>query len=670
MKSKLQIALSFTLLSLSLSVVVPSVSYAQTLQCQAVPSLMSVFLSNHFAVNQLTPEVKDHTVTLFLKFIDPNKQLLYKKDIAKMRTQLTDLFETMKVGNCAALGEISTTLTARAQENLKIVQERVKGDYKLKEDIKYQTDTKKRDFPEDETQKKALLDAAIATQIATLMAGDVKLEKAKDQLLKRYELSLKRVKELTQAKMVTTFAESFAYALDPHSDYMSPERLDEFKISMNLSLEGIGVSLSSEEGYTIVQEIIPGGSADRAKALMPKDKIIAVAQDAKKDATSIVDMDLSDVVKMIRGKKGTKVTLTVVRMKGNKSDTFHTTITRDKVDMKEQAAKVEYEKRKVGDKTYNIAVIDLPSFYGGSDKNSRDCYTDMKKIVEEANAKKVDAILLDLSTDGGGLLQDAVKIAGLFIKTGPVVATQDGKKNREVLADEDPKTYFNGPFMILTTRQSASASEILAGAMKDYHRALIVGGDHTYGKGSVQVLNPLPFNLGAMKLTTQMFYLPGGVSTQFGGVVSDVSMPTYLDSDDMGEQFMDYALPPSKTEPFIQVDAANSKEEGPDHWSPVTDDAVKFLKEKSSKRVSENQEFKDILKDLEESKKNEGWVKVADILKRSSEKKDKRKERKDLATTAKGRRELWLKDAHVQEALNIMTDWLSFKPQTVKSVSN
>jgi carboxyl-terminal processing protease len=665
MKSKLLIALS--LLSLNISFAIP-VS-AQTLQCQAVPSLMSVFLSNHFSINQLTPELKDHTVSLFLKFIDPNKQLLYKADVAKMRTELTDLFDTMKSGNCAALGEISATLTARAEENLKIVQDTVNAKYVLNNDTKYQTDTKKRDYPETLDQKIALLQSAVGYQVAALMAGDVKLDKAKEQLLKRYELSVKRVKELTQAKMITTFAESFAHALDPHSDYLSPEQLDEFKISMNLSLEGIGVSLSSEEGFTIVQEIIPGGSADRAKALQPKDKIIAVSQDAKKDAVNIIDMDLSDVVKMIRGKKGTKVTLTVVRTKGGKTDTFHTTITRDKVDMKEQAAKVEYETRKVGDKTYKLAVIDLPSFYGGSEKNARDCYTDMKKIVEEANAKKVDGIILDLSQDGGGLLQDAVKIAGLFIKVGPVVATQDGKKNREILSDEDPKVYFNGPFMILTTRQSASASEILAGAMKDYHRALIVGGDHTYGKGSVQVLTPLPFNLGAMKLTTQMFYLPAGVSTQHGGVASDVSMPTYLDSDDMGEQYMDYALPPSKTEPFIALDAANGKDPA-DHWTPVADDVVKYLKEKSSKRVADNQEFKDILKDLDETKKNEGWAKVSDILKHSSEKKDKRKENKDLAATAKGRKELWLKDPHVQEALNIMTDWLSYKPQTIKSVKN
>ena len=621
---------------------------------------MNVFLSNHFSVNQLNADVKSHTVTLFMKFVDPNKQLLYVADVAKMKTQLTDLFDAMKSGNCAGLNEVSNTLVARAEENLKIVSDQLKPGFKLNDSLKYQTDTKKRDYPTTPDQKKALLEAAIHTQIATIMAGDVKLDKAMQQLKKRYELSVKRAKELTQPKMINLFAESFAHSLDPHSDYLSPEQLDEFRINMNLSLEGIGVSLSSDDGYTIVQEIIPGGSADRAHALLPKDKIISVAQD-KKEAVGIIDMDLSDVVKMIRGKKGTKVTLSVVRTKGGKTETFNTTIVRDKVDMKEQAAKITYETRKVGDKSYKIGIIDLPSFYGGSDKNARDCYTDMKKVVEEAVSKKVDGLVLDLSSNGGGLLQDAVRIAGLFIKNGPVVATQDGKKNRDVLSDEDAKVVYNGPLMLITTRQSASASEILAGAMHDYHRALIVGGDHTYGKGSVQVLNPLPLGLGAMKLTTQMFYLPGGVSTQHGGVAADVAMPTFLDLDDMGEQYMDYALPPSKTEPFINMAAAQSKDPA-EAWTPVAGDVIAYLKEKSSKRVEANQEFKDIQKDLDESKKNEGWVKVAEILQRSTKDKDKRKDRKEKGTTAKGRQELWLKNPLVQESLNIMQDWLAYKP--------
>lgn len=632
---------------------------AEALQCGSVPALMNVFLNNHLAINTLNDEVKERTTSLFVKFIDPSKQLLLKSDEAKIHKMMLDLFTTMKSGNCSALSEVGQILLSRAQENATYVTSKLGKDFKLNEDVKFQTDSKKREYAKDEAQKKINLDAAVHTQVATIMAGDVAVDKAKTQLIKRYNLSVKRSKEMTNAKMITLFAEAFAHSLDPHSDYLSPEQLDEFRINMNLSLEGIGVSLSSDDGYTIVQEIIPGGSAGRQKALNPKDKIIAVTQD-KGESVSIIDMDLSDVVKMIRGKKGTKVTLTVMRQKGNKSETFNTTIVRDKVDMKEQAAKVSYENRKVNGKMAKIAVVDLPSFYGGSDKNARDCYTDLKKIVEEASAKKVDGMIIDLSSNGGGLLQDAVRIAGLFIKTGPVVATIDGKKNREILSDEDPKIVYNGPLMILTTRQSASASEIFAGAMKDYKRALIVGGDHTYGKGSVQVLNPLPLSLGAMKLTTQMFYLPAGASTQHAGVAADIALPSYLDSDDLGEQYMDYALPPAKTEAFLSMDAAQSKDQK-EAWTPVSNDIIASLKEKSSKRVSSNSDFKDIVKELEDMKKNEGLIKVADIIQKSSKDKVKRKEKKEKSASASGRKELWLKDPHVQEAIQIMSDWLETK---------
>lgn len=631
---------------------------AQSLQCASVPALMNVFLANHFSMNKLNDEIKTRTVSNFIKFIDPNKQLLLSSDEAKIKTKLSQLFDLMKKGDCSALTEIGQTLVLRAEENSKIVAEILEKDFKLNDATTYQTDSKKRSYTENLVEKKKMLNSAVQTQVASIMAGDVALDKAKAQLKKRYELSVKRAKELTSAKMITLFAESFAHSLDPHSDYMSPEQLDEFRIGMNLSLEGIGVSLSSEDGYTIVQEIMPGGSADRAKALKPKDKIVAVAQD-QKEPVEIIDMDLSDVVKQIRGKKGTKVTLTVVRAKGGSTETFKVTLVRDKVDMKEQAAKVSYQKRKVGNKHYTYAVIDLPSFYGGSDKNSRDCYDDLKKIVEEAQAKKVNGIILDLSTNGGGLLQDAVKIAGLFIKTGGVVATQDGRKNKEILSDEDPKLTYSGPLMILTSRQSASASEILSGAMKDYKRALIVGGDHTYGKGSVQVLNPLPLGLGAMKLTTQMFYLPSGVSTQFLGVAGDVTIPSYLDGDDVGEQYMDYALPPSRIDPFINPELANSKN-ATEAWTLITPDLVKSLQEKSTVRVSKNEDFKEIVKDLDDAKKNQGIVKVADILSKSSKDKAKRKDRKEKAKTVKGRLELWIKNPQTQEAMNVMDDWMEF----------
>jgi carboxyl-terminal processing protease len=361
---------------------------------------------------------------------------------------------------------------------------------------------------------------------------------------------------------------------------------------------------------------------------------------------------------LIRGKTGTKVNLTVLRQKGGNSETLHVALIRDKVDMSEQGARMVYQTPRVGDKSYKIAVIDLPSFYGSADKNGRDCYSDLKELVQQAASDKVDGMILDLSNNPGGLLNDAVKIAGLFIGTGSVVATQDASKNREVFADDDTQLVYSGPLLILTSRESASASEILAGALKDYHRALIVGGDHTYGKGSAQDLIPLPSDLGMMKLTTQLFFLPAGESTQYAGVQSDISLPTYSDLDEQGEKNMDYALPHTETERFISMQTAQSQ--NPEqNWNPINEGLVRYLKEKSLKRVENSGEFKDIQKDLNEFKKNKSWLRVANILKDANRDKQKRKERKEEAATAKGRQALWIKDPHMQESIHILEDWLS-----------
>ncbi|NDF15779.1 hypothetical protein EB061_10730, partial [bacterium] len=353
--------LSTLMLSL---VLFPVLARAQSLPCNQVPALMNVFLSNHYSMNQLTPELKTRTVNLFLKYIDPSKQLFYKADVERMITLLNDLFVTMSKGNCAVLEEISSLLETRSEENLKIVGDILKPGFALRDGVRYQTNTKKRDYPVTPKDKASSLEDAVQIQVATVVAGDVKLAEAKKQLKKRYDLALKRSKEMKLGKMINLFAESFAHALDPHSDYLSSEQLDEFRISMGLSLEGIGVSLSSDDGFTVVQEIIPGGSADRDGRLKPKDRIIEVAQDKGKPV-SIIDMDLSDVVKMIRGKKGTRVRLKIQR---KTVEQFYVDLVRDKVDMKEQAAKVDYQTRKVNGAAYQIAVIDLPSFYGGNEK--------------------------------------------------------------------------------------------------------------------------------------------------------------------------------------------------------------------------------------------------------------------------------------------------------------
>ncbi|MBS1963516.1 MAG: carboxy terminal-processing peptidase [Bdellovibrionales bacterium] len=626
------------------------VAHASNLSCAVLPQLFNLYFRFHYVHRNMTDEIKAHTVDQYIKTIDPSKTLLLQGQVDTLKKNLLATFKTMDEGDCKAIEESQDALVKGAEENEKFAKEFLGDKYALDESAELVTDPDKRKFSKDLDEKKALLKKMIHFQITNEMLSKTKLPEAKKNVIHRYELDTKRTKEKKLSDREVDFAESFALALDPHSSYMSADSLEEFRIQMQLSLEGIGASLSSQNGFTLVEEVIPGGAADRAKVLQPKDKIIAVAQAGQK-AEPVVDMDLQDVVKRIRGKKGTKVTLTILRQ-GDTNKTFDVTIVRDKIDIKESAAKITYETKKVGDKSFKIGVIDLPSFYGGG-REGRSSADDMRKLVLEAKKNKVDGLVIDLSRNGGGLLDDAVKIAGLFMKKAAVVATKGSDQRVDVLADRDDETAFSGPLMVLTSRLSASASEILAGALKDYHRALIVGGDHTYGKGTVQVVSDLPQGLGAMKVSTGMFFIPAGASTQHQGVESDIELPSVFSTDDIGEKTMDYSLPPQKIPSFVSSEA--NDDDAAHHWKPIDGDLVKKLKKLSQERVSKDSKFAEIVKSIEDAKKNKGVIRLAEMKKKAEEenKKDDKKEKNRKAKLKETQAPL------VSEGINIMTDWLA-----------
>ena len=326
-------------------------------------------------------------------------------------------------------------------------------------------------------------------------------------MIQRYERRLKQLIDVPPAEINATFLDSFAASLDPHSNYLSADVLEDFKISMTLSLEGIGVALAERDGYAVAERIIPGGAADRQKGLKPKDKIIAVSQ-ADGKPVDIIDMPLRDAVALIRGKKGTKVGLTVLRQ-GEKTERFQVEIMRDTIDLEDQAAKLHFETREVDGKPLKLAVLDLPSFYGDADPTNRQCTDDVAKLLAQVKQEKADGLLLDLSRNGGGLLQHAVEISGFFVRKGEVVAIENGHGQKQVLRDPDGSILYAGPMVVLISRASASAAEIVAGALKDYQRAVIVGDDHTFGKGTVQTVSTLPPGEGALKITTGLFFRPG-----------------------------------------------------------------------------------------------------------------------------------------------------------------
>ncbi|MBN1613997.1 MAG: carboxy terminal-processing peptidase [Deltaproteobacteria bacterium] len=660
-----------TLLIPLLILLLPLSSVAEKLTCNRLPLLMEGFLSNHYAMKDMTGAIKAHAVDQMIKSLDPSKTLLYESDVERMKPVLEGVFTDMKAGNCTALQNVYDVLVLRARENETIIKKILGPDYQIDETMELNIDVKRRPYAKKPEDKQGLLKKVVQFQIENALQAGIDLPEARKRQIHRYELQTMRVVERNPEELITSFARAFASALDPHTSYLSPENLEDLRIQMQLSLEGIGAVLSSDNGFTVIEELIPGGGAERSGLLKPKDKIIAVAQEGEKPV-DVIDMDLHDVIKMIRGKKGTQVTLTILRQAEHTSR-FDATITRDKIDIKEREAKISYEKRTVDNRQYHFGVIDLPSFYG-DEKENKSCYEDVKSLLAEARQHHVDGIVLDLSRNAGGLLREVVRLAGLFLGNGSIVATKDSNDQMTILANgsstgkteggnykvitfpaEDPHALYTGPLVVLTSRLSASASEIMAGVLKDYRRAVIVGSDHTFGKGSVQVLTTLPWDMGGMKVTTGLYFLPGGKSTQKIGVEADITLPTWFSLEDIGEASLDYPLPAQEITPFI-----DEEEKAATPWNPVEPRLLMELIARSKARIAKDARFAEIIRNNEDAANKKGIIRLADLRK---EMKKEGGGRKNTRTELKQKaREQYA--PFVNESVNVLLDMVMLEPTT------
>ncbi|MBI2606769.1 MAG: carboxy terminal-processing peptidase [Deltaproteobacteria bacterium] len=674
------LSLLFSLVSASSYGASPGTPKLGYLDCPVIPPIMQGFLSHHVGFRKLDPELETRTIEQFLNRLDPSKTYLLESDVSLIRGNLKGIFK--KVGqDCSALQAAHQVLVKRVEETVAYVKQVLGGHFKLDKNTQLEAQSQTRwipdspaDFQEFVQDTELLINPKMRTwpsttkdqrdltmkliqfQISNYLATDMKLAQAKKQLEHRYELNVKRQKELSRDDLYGFFLDAFATSLDAHSGFLSRDTLEDFEISMRLSLEGIGAALTWEDGYTTVDNLIPGGAAEKSGEVQPKDKIIAVAQ-ADGTFENVIDMPLRDVVRLIRGKKGTMVRLTILRQSGKETERRVVSLKRDKISLQDEAAKLTYTTVKEGGKNLKIAVIDLPSFYGDMTRQTRSCYDDMKKLVGQAAREKADGMILDLSRNGGGLLSEAVRIGGLFVKRGNIVATQDSQQKSDMLADDNEDIAWNGPLAILTSRLSASASEIVSGALKDYRRALIVGGDHTFGKGTVQAMMNLPRELGAIKVTTGMFFVPSGNSTQYAGVPADIELPSVFSTKDIGEKSLDYSLPPKTIPAFLSSEVNDGSPAR--HWNPVTSALVEKLRALSSARAEKDPEFKKIRTELAEIEKNKGIIRLADSMKKMKEEKAKEKKKEKKLGKRRGRRESdeeYLKLPQVHEAVQIMAD--------------
>src|SRR3989344_303269 len=482
------------------------------LSCHTLMPLMRAFARAHVSDATIDSGLIDNTADQFVKRIDPSKNLLFESDVKNFENVVRDFMKSSRLPDCTKLHGLLEILVARSQGQLEFAKRSLGKDYKFYDKVEIVIDAKKRNFDKTQDEANERLMKNLHFQVSTYLLNDMKVDEAKTKLSHRYELNLKRIKEFAKADLYDALLNSFASALDPHSSYLSKEVLEDFQIAMSLSLEGIGASLTSEDGYTVIQELIPGGAAAKSKQLEAKDKILSVSakgENGKEEMRDVIDMDLRDVVKLIRGPSGTQVKLSILRQ-GKETSSFTVSLKRSKVTLEDEATQVTFNNVKIGDKKEKLAHLVLPSFYGDNELKKRSCYTDMVKALEKIEKEKADGVVLDFSRNGGGRLEEAVKIAGLFFRQGNVGATKDLRKRVQKLADDDSRTQYSGPLIILTSRLSASAAEIVAGALKDYKRAVIVGADHTYGKGSGQAALPLPSIPGAIQVTTGLFFIPGG----------------------------------------------------------------------------------------------------------------------------------------------------------------
>ena len=549
----------------------PSVSLASPPNCSAIGRFVDRFLANHISHHTLTSELQRRTVDSFLRSFDPSQSILIDREVQALRAELNGVFGRIEAGDCAALAKVHRTFAERHKRTEELITEFVgREDYEIDRSVGLVLDAKERGYPKTEAKRDALIRDLMHFQMANYVNDETTLDEAKDLLTHRYELRSQRIAKLDTGNVYSAFLDAFATSLDPHSNYMSAEGYEDFRISMSLSLNGIGVALSERDGFAVVERVLKGGAAAKLGVLKPKDKIIEVAQEDGKPV-NIIDMPLRDAVSLIRGRKGTTVRLTVLRQ-GDTTERFPVSIVRDEISLEDQAASLRIEEREVDGQKLKLAVLELPSFYGATDPSKRQCTDDVARLLREVNESNADGLVLDLSRNGGGLLSHAVTLSGFFLRRGEIVKVQNSRGQQEVLSDRDSAILYAGPLVVHTSRVSASAAEILAGALKDYKRAVIAGDDHTFGKGTVQTVSSLDPGQGALKITTQMFYRPGGKSTQHRGVEADVLIPS-LFSEDFGEEHQPYSIEGKVIAPF-QGSYANANPASGRRWRVVSSETV------------------------------------------------------------------------------------------------
>ncbi len=552
----------------------------------------------HYTRGKLNEEVSKKFLQTYLELLDFSHLFFTQQDVDALNAKYgSSIAGDVLLGNLKPAYEIYDLYAKRVDERVAKVKDLLKQPIDFKGDAKIELSRQKSPWPKDEAEADQLWRGRINSELLQEHLSEHPIEPGPQLVARRYDRLARNVHEQDKDEQMKLFLDALAQTYDPHSEYLSKADMKNFSINMGLSLVGIGAMLRSEDGYAKIESLVPGGPAQVDGRLKVGDRITAVAQ-AQADFVDVREMRLDKVVEMIRGKKGTRVRLLVVPSDAtDPSRRKNVELVRDEIKLKDQEARADIIIRK--DENGNpikLGWLTLPSFYADMDRHQKSTTRDVLALLKRLKKENIAGLVIDLRRNGGGSLEEALSLTGLFLKSGPIVQTKD--YNGSIRISPDPVSMaYSGPLVVLTSRQSASASEIFAAALQDYGRAVVVGDKNTFGKGTVQTILPIgrfasllgsrSDEDGALKLTIQKFYRVAGGSTQLHGVASDIVLPSLSDLPEFGEGALKNALP------YDEVPKAKYTK-----WSDTHSLFVDQLKRRSEERVKNDPEFHYVMEDI------------------------------------------------------------------------
>ena len=512
---------------------------------------------NHYVKKPLDDGISSDVFDNYLDALDPSRAYFLHADIEQFERYRYELDDALKHGKLQPAYEIFNRYQERMVDRLHYLLSEVQQgldriDFSVEEDL--QIDRENSPWPATPVEMDELWRKRLKAAVLAMRLNDKPLDEIQELLTKRYKNRLKQALQTKSEDAFQVYINAFASTYDPHTQYFSPRTSQNFNINMSLSLEGIGAVLTSEDDYTSVVRLVPAGPADKSGDIDVSDKIISVGQGEKGPLIDVVGWRLDDVVELIRGPKGSTVRLEVIPAESDDGVSKIVAIERNTVQLEDQAAQARLLSLHDGNQSFKVGVIDIPTFYVDfrasqqGDPNYRSTTRDVRALIQRLREEEMDALVIDLRNNGGGSLQEADTLTGLFIESGPTVQVKSARRRANVYADTDDSIAWDGPMAVMVNRLSASASEIFAGAIQDYGRGIILG-SQTFGKGTVQTL--IPLNRGQLKITAAKFYRVSGQSTQHQGILPDIDFPELYDAEQIGESALEDAMPWDMIQPAV-----------------------------------------------------------------------------------------------------------------------